>query len=156
MAFNPDFRDLFSELNAAEAKFLVIGAHAVTYYAMPRYTKDVDIWVGTQAENAERVYEALGRFGAPLHQLNLADLTATETVFQIGVEPNRIDLLTTVEGVDFEQAWARREHSTYGDIPIFIIALRDLMKAKLQAGRPQDLLDLEALKKVLPSKHNPV
>ena len=148
MAVNPDFRDLFSEFNAVEAKFLVIGAHAVTFYSTPRYTKDVDIWIGTETENAGRIYEALSKFGAPLHQLSLADLSTPEIVFQIGVEPNRIDLLTTVGGVAFEEAWARREQSTYGDVPISIIALQDLMATKIQAGRPQDLLDLETLKQV--------
>lgn len=148
MAINPDFRDLFSELNTAEALYLVIGAHAVTFYAAPRYTKDVDIWIGTRPENADRVYAALGRFGAPLHQLTLEDLSTPDTVFQIGVEPNRIDLLTTVGGVEFEVAWARREQSTYGDVPISIIALQDLMATKTHAGRPQDLLDLEVLRRV--------
>lgn len=150
MAVNPDFKDLFSEFNEARARFLVIGAHAVTYYATPRYTKDVDIWIGTESRNAERVYAALGKFGAPLHQLTLADLSTPETVFQIGVEPNRIDLLTTVGGVEFGEAWARREESTYGDVPISIVSLEDLIATKLHAGRPQDLLDLEVLRRSRP------
>ncbi len=146
MAVNLDFRDLFLELNAAEARFLVIGAHAVTFYATPRYTKDVDLWIGTGSSNAQRVYEALRNFGAPLHQLTVEDLSTPEIVFQMGVEPNRIDLLTTVEGAEFEEAWARREQSTYGGVPISIIAFEDLMATKTHAGRPQDLLDLEALR----------
>ena len=147
MGVNPDFKDLFRALNAAEAKYLVIGAHAVTFYSTPRYTKDLDIWVGTDARNAERVYDALARFGAPLHQLTVEDLTTPEIVFQIGVEPNRIDLLTTVGGVDFHDAWKRRETSTYGETPISIVSFDDLVDCKRAAGRPQDLLDLDSLEK---------
>jgi hypothetical protein len=147
MGVNPDFRDLLYEFNAAEARFLVVGAHAVTYYSTPRYTKDLDLWVDADGDNPRRVYAALARFGAPLHELTVEDLSAPETVFQIGVEPNRIDLLTTVEGLNFESAWERREMSAYGGIPIPILSLEDLTICKKIAGRPQDLLDVESLEK---------
>jgi Nucleotidyltransferase of unknown function (DUF6036) len=145
MGVNPDFRDLFRELNAAEARYLVVGAHAVTFYSTPRYTKDLDVWVGVDARNAKRVYSALASFGAPLHQLTEEDLSTPETVFQIGVEPNRIDILTTVGGVEFDDAWRRRAESTYGEVQIWIVDRDDLIVCKRAAGRPQDLLDLVSL-----------
>ena len=147
MGINPDFRDLFSELNAADARFLVVGAHAVIYYAVPRYTKDIDIWIEPSAENARRVWDALVRFGAPVDSLSVADLHTPETVFQIGVEPNRIDLLTSIEGLDFEPAWSHRETSSYGELPISILGLDDLIACKRHAGRPQDLLDVTWLER---------
>jgi hypothetical protein len=147
MAVNPDFRDLFSELNTAEARFLVVGAHAVSYYSVPRYTKDLDILIGCDPVNAQRVMAALGRFGAPLDRLEVEDLSTPDTIFQIGVEPNRIDLLTSVDGVDFDAAWERRETTTYGEVPIAVLSLDDLIEAKRAAGRPQDRLDLSFLEK---------
>jgi hypothetical protein len=93
MGINRDFRDLLSELSDLEARFLVVGAHAVIFHTTPRYTKDLDIWVEPAPENASRVYEALARFGAPLDDLTVADLSTPGTIFQIGVEPNRIGVL---------------------------------------------------------------
>jgi hypothetical protein len=147
MATNRDFSDLLSELSAAEARFLVVGAHAVVFYSVPRYTKDLDLWIEPSAENARSVLAALERFGAPLSDLRLEDLTTPGIIFQIGVEPNRIDLLTDVEGLDFESAWKRRVAATYGDVPIFILSLDDLLASKRAAGRPQDLLDAEWLER---------
>lgn len=145
MGVNPDYRDLFSELYAAEARFLVIGAHAVTFYSTPRYTKDLDLWIGPDRDNARRVFAALARFGAPLEQVTVGDLSTPDTIFQIGVEPNRIDLLTSVDGVEFESAWKRRVQTTYGEIPIAVLSREDLITSKRIAGRPQDRLDLENL-----------
>lgn len=142
---NRDFRDLFAEFSARGVRFLVVGAHAVMFYTVPRYTKDLDLWVECSHENAARVLAALDEFGAPLADLTAQDLATAGTVFQIGVEPNRIDLLTEVEGVAFGQAWERAVESTYGEVPIRILAKADLIRAKTAAGRPQDLLDLEWL-----------
>ena len=147
MPTNRDFRDLLSELCAAEARYLVVGAHAVAYHSVPRYTKDLDLWVEPSADNAGRVLAALERFGTPLHDLTLEDLKTPGTIFQIGVEPNRIDLLTAVEGLDFAAAWSRRITTTYGDAPISILSLNDLLASKRAAGRPQDLLDAEWLER---------
>lgn len=147
MGVNPDFRDLFSELNAAEARFLVVGAHAVSFHSVPRYTKDLDVLIGCDPVNAERVFAALGLFGAPLDRLELSDLSTPDTIFQIGVEPNRIDILTTIDGVEFDVAWERRERTTYGDVPIAVLGLDDLIAAKRAAGRPQDRLDLSYLER---------
>src|SRR5579859_5958998 len=99
MATNPDFRDLFSELCAAQAEFLVVGAHAVMFHTVPRYTKDLDVWVRPDPVNAVRVHLALSRFGAPMTDLSVADLAKPGTIFQIGIAPNRVDVLTSIEGV---------------------------------------------------------
>jgi hypothetical protein len=149
MAVNPDFRDLFSALNAAEARFLVVGAYAVIHHTDPRYTKDLDVWVEPEPGNAARVFEALATFGAPLAELTLADLCNPEMVFQIGIEPNRIDILMGLEGVSFFAAWEGSASSTYGGEPIRILGIQDLLVAKRAAGRPQDLLDVERLELAL-------
>ena len=145
MAVNPDFRDLFSALNGAEARYLIVGAYAVIHHTEPRYTKDVDLWVEPTAENAARVLTALAAFGAPILGLTASDLTDPEVVYQIGIEPNRIDLLTRVEGLDFDAAWPRAAETSYGGVPIRVLGLDDLITAKRATARPQDLLDAERL-----------
>src|ERR1044071_6026387 len=105
---NRDFAEMLGALSDAGADFLVIGAHAVAVHALPRATGDLGIWVWPTPENAARVWTALGVFGAPLHQLTQEDLASDDLVFQIGVPPNRIDLLTTIGGVRFDEAWPRR------------------------------------------------
>jgi len=149
MATNPDFRDLFAALSAQGAEFLVVGGHAVMLYTQPRYTKDLDVWVRPTRENAERVFQALEDFGAPLTNVAVEDFASPGTIFQIGIAPNRVDILTTLEGVDFEHAWLRRTQSTYGGVPIGVMSAEDLVANKRAVARPQDLLDVEALLRTL-------
>ncbi len=111
MATNPDFKELFAALCDAGAEFLVVGAHAVMFHTVPRYTKDLDIWVRPTRANAERVLRALVAFGAPLAGLTEQDLTTPGTIFQMGVAPNRVDILTGLDGVSFDDAYARRATS---------------------------------------------
>jgi hypothetical protein len=144
---NPDFRDLFSELSTAGAEFIVVGAHAVMFYAEPRYTKDLDIWIRPTRGNAERVHRALAAFGAPLDDLQVDDLAVPGTIFQIGMAPNRIDVVTSISGVDFEGAWSRKVATTYGELPIHVLSMEDLIANKRAVGRPQDLIDLEHLER---------
>lgn len=144
---NRDFRDLFAALNDAGAEYLVVGAHAVAFYAEPRFTKDLDVWVGATPDNAPRVFTALQTFGAPLAGVSEADFAQPGVVLQIGVAPNRIDFSTQIDGVAFESAWPHRTPSTFGDQAIWIIGRADLLKNKAEAGRPQDLLDLALLRK---------
>lgn len=148
MGINLDFRDLLSELSDREALFLIVGAHAVIFHTTPRYTKDLDIWIEASRKNATRVYEALREFGAPLHDLTIEDLSVPGIIFQIGVEPNRIDILTEVKGLDFTRAWQRRVHSTYGGVPISLLGIDDLLLNKRAVGRPQDRLDVTALEQI--------
>jgi hypothetical protein len=145
MATNPDFRDLFAALSAHKADFLIVGGHAVMLYTQPRYTKDLDVWVRPTKENAERVFYALADFGAPLANVTVEDFATSGTIFQIGVAPNRVDILTSLEGVEFEPAWLARTRSTYGGVPIGVLSAEDLIANKRAVARPQDLLDVEAL-----------
>lgn len=147
MPVNPDFRDLFAVLNAAGARYLLVGGYAVAFHAQPRFTKDLDIWTEPEAANAVRVYEALRQFGAPLQDLATADLERAGTIFQIGVPPNRIDIVTSIDGVGFPEAWQDRVETTYGSEVVRVIGRGHLIQNKRATGRPQDLLDLEILER---------
>jgi len=144
---NRDFRDLFAALNEAGANYLLVGAHAVAFYAEPRFTKDLDIWIDATVINAPRVMSALRAFGAPLTGVVEADFATPSAVLQIGIAPNRIDLTTTIDGIAFEVAWPNRLPTTFGDQAIWVISRDDLIANKRAAGRPQDLLDLALLDK---------
>lgn len=145
MAINPDFRDLFAALSAEGAEYLLIGAHAVMLHTSPRYTKGLDLWVRPTRANGERVHRALARFGAPLHELTIDDLATEGTIFQLGVEPNRVDIVTMADGLDFESAWQRRVPTTYGGVEFGALSLEDLITNKRAANRPQDQLDVARL-----------
>ena len=144
---NRDFEEMLAGLSAAGVDFMVIGAHAVAVYARPRATGDLDIWVRPTPDNAERVWAALAAFGAPLHELTREDLTADDLVFQIGLEPNRVDILTTIGGVDFEHAWPRRSTVQLWGLSVPVIGRDDLIICKRAAGRPQDLADVAELER---------
>lgn len=149
MATNPDFKDLFAAFNDAVVEYVVVGAHAVMVYTEPRYTKDLDIWVRPTSENAERLLTALRSFGAPTSDLSASDFASEGTIFQIGVPPNRIDVITTVDGLVFEEAYPRARRITYGGVPIQILSPEDLLQNKRSVGRPQDLIDVERLERAL-------
>lgn len=148
MPLNRDWIDLLSALSGAKARALIVGGQAVIFHSEPRYTKDMDLWVDPSPENAERVWKALAVFGAATKGLSIADLSNPRMAVQIGVEPNRVDLLMGLEGVDFERAWKRRVRSTYGPVPVYFLSLTDLRRAKRAAGRVQDLIDIETLRQV--------
>jgi hypothetical protein len=142
---NRDFVEILSALCAAGVEFLVIGAHALAAHGVPRATGDLDIWVRRSPENAGRVLEALRSFGAPLHDLTADDLLRPDLVFQIGVVPCRIDVLTGISGVEFEAAWGRRMPFRVESLSISCIGRADLITNKRAAGRPQDLADVARL-----------
>ena len=144
---NPDFRDLLRALSDAGARFLVVGAYAVSLHSEPRSTADLDIWIDPSPENAERVYRALAAFGAPLAELSQAELAAPDLVFQLGVPPRRIDIMTSITGVEFADAWPARSEGTYGDVVFPVIGIDALIKNKEAVGRPKDLLDLDMLRR---------
>ena len=143
---NEDFHDLLAALSEAGARFLIVGAYAVSFHAEPRATGDLDIWVESTPANADRVMAALRSFGAPLHDLTLADLASSDVVFQIGVPPRRIDVLTSITGVTFDEAWADRAEVTYGEVRCPVIGRAALIRNKLALGRPKDLLDVTLLR----------
>ena len=144
---NRDFRDLFAELNAAGADYLLVGAHALAVHGHLRATKDLDVWVRPDETNARRVLAALSSFGAPTNDLSAADLAAPGTIFQIGVPPVRIGVLSSIDGVMFDEAWMNRLMSQYDDQPVAVISKADLIRNKRASGRMQDLADIEALER---------
>ena len=142
---NRDFAEMLSALSEAGAEFLVVGAYALAAHGIPRATGDMDIWVRPTPDNAARVIGALIAFGAPLADLTLDDLTKPDTVFQIGVEPGRVDILSGVSGVQFEDAWSRRMILDIEGVTVPVLSRADFVTTKRASGRPKDRLDLELL-----------
>ena len=144
---NEDFRDLLASLLEAGARFLVVAAHALAVHGVPRATGDLDVWIDRNPTNVERVWTALTRFGAPVAALGIRqqDLAAADTVVQIGTPPRRIDILTQISGVDFEEAWASRAVQKVVGLSIPFLGREKLLQNKRATGRLKDLADLEAL-----------
>lgn len=144
---NPDFLEFLAALIEADARFIVVGAHAVAVHGVPRATGDIDVWIDRTPENAVRVWQALTNFGASAAALTLkpADLEVPETVVQIGLAPRRIDILTDVTGLRFDQAWNQRAVYEIGALAIPFLGRDDLVRNKRASGRYKDLGDLEAL-----------
>ena len=145
MLVNQDFRDLFRIFSEHAVNYLVVGAYAVIYYAEPRYTKDLDVWVEPNIENAKKVWKALAVFGAPLEGVSVEDFYNPELIYQIGVAPNRIDIMMNIPGLDFSSAWDRKVTSSYGGETIYIVHIDDLIQAKKTMDREQDRLDVKSL-----------
>jgi hypothetical protein len=142
---NPDFRDILSAFIDQGVEFLVVGGYAMAVHRLPRATKDLDLWVRPSAENAPKTLRALDIFGAPRHGLTAADLQTEGTIYQIGVPPNRVDIITIVEGVQFENAWRERMEVDIEGIRIPVINKSDLILNKRTVARPQDLVDADLL-----------
>jgi hypothetical protein len=144
---NTDLTELLVALNEEDARYLIIGGYAFAFHGRPRATKDVDIFVGDDAENAKRVWRALVAFGAPLSELTQRDLSTPDVVFSMGLPPNQIDILTSIDGISFAQAWEARVAAAYGDVAVWYIAKPDLITNKKSVARLQDLADVEYLEK---------
>lgn len=144
---NDDFLDFLTALLDNDARFLVVGAHALAVHGVPRATVDLDVWIDRSTENAERVWRAMARFGAPVEELDIspADLERPDTVVQIGVPPRRVDVLTGVTGLDFATAWAGRIEHEIGGRAIPFLGRSSFVINKRATGRLKDLSDLEAL-----------
>ncbi len=145
MAESPHYKELLQLLNEFAVEYLVVGGFAVMKYAEPRYTKDLDVWVRNSPVNSERVVDALQKFGAPLTNdgITAATFSGQQVVYQIGVAPVRIDILTEVTGVEFDRAWPRRVTSTLFGVPVNFISFDDLMTNKRALGRSSDLEDIK-------------
>jgi hypothetical protein len=139
---NPDFRDMLSVLCDEGVEFLLVGAYALATHGLPRATGDMDIWIRCSQENAARVWRALRRFRAPLTGLNEDDLNTPNLVFQIGIAPRRIDLLTSIDAVQFDEAWPDRRVVEIEGLSIGVIGRSHLIQNKKAVGRPQDLADV--------------
>ncbi len=144
---NDDFRDMLACLAAARVEFVIVGAHALAAHGLPRATGDIDVFIRPNAENAARVMESLAAFGAPTeaHGIRAADFEIPGQVYQLGVPPRRIDLLTAIDGVTFEDAFASRLEAPVGGMVLPFLGRSALIANKRAAGRPKDLVDVEAL-----------
>lgn len=141
------FKELLRSFNEHQVRYLIVGAYAVMKYTEPRYTKDLDIWIDPTRENALRVFAALKEFGAPLSDVTPEDFTKTDLIFQLGLAPNRIDILMAVKGLEFAKAWERQVQASFEDVTMNVVCKEDLLISKEAAGRPQDLIDADALRK---------
>jgi hypothetical protein len=142
---NEDYRDMLRALYEEKVKFLIVGAYAMAAHGYPRATMDIDIWVMPSPENAGAVLRALAHFGAPLHDLNREDLQKEGTVFQIGVAPRRIDIITAASGLQFEESYERSLLVNFGEIEAHIPSIDDMIRNKKATGRTKDLADAEVL-----------
>jgi hypothetical protein len=142
---NPDYRDMLCMLNEEGVEYLVVGAHALAAHGYPRATGDIDLWIRCSHENALRVWRVLCRFGAPMQDLTVGDLSTPDVVFQIGIPPRRIDILTSIAAVTFEEAWPRRKTILADNVQISVIGREDLLRNKWNTGRTKDRADAEWL-----------
>lgn len=142
---NPHFREMLSILSDEGVEFLVVGAYALAAHGVPRATGDLDFWVRREAENAGRLMGALERFGAPTERISSDDFLEENLVFQIGREPSRIDFLTSIDGVEFDEAWGSRVEVELDGVRVPILGKADLIRNKRAVGRTRDLADLEQL-----------
>ena len=146
----PDYEDMLQSLNRNEVRYCIVGSFALAFHAEPRYTKDLDILVESTLENGRKIIHALELFGFGELGLTAEDSSSESTIIQLGYAPVRIDLITSLQGLPFEVIWRERVQGIYGNTPTWFISRAHLIEAKRHAGRPQDLLDVETLKKYGP------
>jgi hypothetical protein len=139
---NPDYRDILSAFRAAHVEFLLVGAYAMAAYGLPRATGDIDLWVRCNSENASKIMMALTNFGAPLSGITEEDFTKPDLVFQVGVAPRRVDILTSIDGIDFEEAWLEHTNLALEGEEVPVISRTHLIRNKRASGRPKDRVDV--------------
>jgi hypothetical protein len=142
---NEDYKDMLHALSEEKVRFLLVGAYALAAHGYPRATMDIDIWVMPSSQNADAVLRALHRFGTPLHNLSKEDLQKDGTIFQIGVAPRRIDIITTASGLQFDDAYEKSLSLNIEGIELHIPSIDDLIRNKRAVGRTKDMADVEAL-----------
>jgi predicted nucleotidyltransferase len=153
MTLPEDLKQLLLAFNAHGVEYLVVGGWAVGFYSDPRSTKDIDLFIRSGMKNSEAVFHALADFGAPLVGLTPADFRDNPTsVFQLGHAPVRADILQSVDGLDFDEAWPRRLELSIEGVPVHVVSAADLIQNKLASGRLQDLADVEAIREANPEK----
>ncbi len=144
-SLNPDFRDALLCFNAERVEYLLVGAYALAAHGLPRATGDIDLWVRASPENATHVVRALIAFGAPADQFSVADFGLNDQILQLGVPPGRVDVITSIDGVTFDDAWPNRVTVEVDGLTVPVIGRVDLLRNKRAAGRPQDLADVSRL-----------
>lgn len=145
-----NFLDLLQLFDQHRVRYLIIGGYAVSFYAEPRYTKDIDLWVECSLSNGRRIFKALEEFGAPLATISAQDFAVAGTAYTAGLPPLRFDILTKVSGGNFKSAFDKRRTVNIDKVPLHYVPIEELMKLKKSAGRPQDKLDLQKLKQFVP------
>lgn len=145
MNVEKDFRDLFALFNAHGVEYIIVGGYALAFHGAPRYTGDMDIYVKANVVNAQRVIAALTEFGFGSFEITAADFEKNDIVIQLGFPPVRIDIMTSISGVLWEEAYAGRVQSTYGDATVYYIGRKQLVANKRSTGKKQDIAHLEAL-----------
>ena len=152
MPLNKDLREFIESLNSNGVEYLVVGAFAVAWYGHPRFTGDIDFFVRAAPQNALAILAALKDFGFGGLGISADDLTAPDQIVQFGVRPNRIDLITSISGVGFEEAWEHRAAGEIDGIPVHFIGREELLRNKESTGRPKDLGDAHELRRRHPSR----
>lgn len=145
MVLHQDYKELLNLLNQNKVEYLVVGAYALSFYGFPRNTGDIDVWVGTEEENAKKMAKTLSGFGFSSLGFSEKDFLEKNTVIQLGVPPVRIDILTSVSGLEFNEAYKNRKVFDTGELRINYISKEDFIKNKKASGRLKDLADIESL-----------
>jgi hypothetical protein len=148
LSLNPDFRDILSAFIDEGVEFLLVGAYALAVHGVPRATGDIDLWVHPTPENAARVRAALVKFRAPVSGLTVDELAAPNLIFQVGVAPRRIDVITSISGVEFVQAWANRIEVSIENLTVPVLGREDFIRNKKASGRPKDAADVALLEEI--------
>jgi len=144
---NQNFRDLLAALSAEGVEFLIVGAYALAVHGLPRATGDLDIWIRPTPENAARLWKALLRFGAPLSSVSVTDFQSPDTVYRMGRPPNQVDILTSISGVEFQQAWQNRLQHEVEGVSVTVLGIDEQILNKRSTDRPKDKLDADWLEK---------
>jgi len=145
MEIQPDFRDFLKLFNDHGVEFIIVGGYALAFHGAPRFTGDLDLFIQPSPGNARNVLKALAEFGFDFPNLTLDDFQKPDTVVQLGLPPIRIDLITSISGVSWEDADAHKEPGSYGEIPVCYLGRNEFIRNKTASGRKKDLADLEAL-----------
>ncbi|MBW1705497.1 MAG: nucleotidyltransferase [Deltaproteobacteria bacterium] len=145
METEKDYEEFLGLLNKHDVKYCIVGAFALAFYAEPRYTKDIDIWIQASTENAAKLLLALNEFGFGSLNLNAEDFSHEGNIIQLGYEPVRIDIITSIKGLDFSDIWKNRVQGSYGRQTVNFIDRENLIKSKKISNRPQDKADLARL-----------
>ena len=147
MLTSPDFKELLKIFEKHKIRYLIVGGYAVMKYSEPRFTKDLDVFIATDPDNANSMYKALKEFGAPLKNLTPDDFTNKDYFYQMGRPPLRIDIMMSIPGIEFDQAWKNRKVVELDDLKIYFISRSDLIRSKEAGARPQDKIDADNLRK---------
>ncbi|MEO8372095.1 MAG: hypothetical protein ABI806_23120 [Candidatus Solibacter sp.] len=155
MTINSDYVEILQCFVEETVRFLVVGGYAVIKYSEPYTTKDLALWIARNRENAEYTYRALARFGAPLGDLSVDDLLNPDLVYQLGIEPVRVDVMCFVSGLDFDAAWKRRDRMMYGGLEAPVLCIEDASSSKKASGRPKDLIQASELDRIIRQRRQP-